>query len=241
MCLILCTIYYYYRYTLQVLSDIARSQGLSTTDFNDDNIVHWANQRVAASGKTMTMKNFRDPSLSNSLFLLTLVHTIEPRAVDWDIALNSPQSEEDKMNNARYAISCARKFGACVFLTPEDICEVKAKMLLTFVAAIWQQDLTRGSGEAIVTASKSDMLNQISHLSDSSASDSSTPATPSTVFKVATAGKYNKDGTPNTGASPSTAPKWGTPTTNASGVNTSSKFNKDGTPNKNYIPPVPKK
>ena len=30
-----------------------------------------------------------------------------------------------------------------VFLTPEDIVEVKSKMLLTFVSAIWAADLTR--------------------------------------------------------------------------------------------------
>lgn len=29
------------------------------------------------------------------------------------------------MLNAKYVISCARKVGACVFLTPEDIVEVR--------------------------------------------------------------------------------------------------------------------
>ena len=38
--------------------------------------------------------------------------------------------------NAKYVISVARKLGATVFLTFEDIVEVKPKMLMTFVAAI---------------------------------------------------------------------------------------------------------
>jgi hypothetical protein len=38
-------------------------------------------------------------------------------------------------------LSCARKIGAAVFLTPEDIVEVKSKMLLNFVASIWMADI----------------------------------------------------------------------------------------------------
>ena len=180
------------------------------------------------------MKNFRDPSLNSSIFFLTLVHSIEPRAVDWDVALNSPTNDEDRMNNARYAISCARKFGACVFLTPEDICEVKAKMLLTFVAAIWQQDLTRGSAEAVTTVSRSEVLSQISHMKAQTPTASSSSETPNTVFKSPIPGKYNKDGTPNTGAASSETHKFFPAV--VGGVNTKSKFNKDGTPNKHFIP-----
>jgi hypothetical protein len=47
-----------------------------------------------------------------------------------------------RLENARYAISLARKVGACVFLTPEDIVEVKSKMIMTFVSSLWATDLT---------------------------------------------------------------------------------------------------
>jgi hypothetical protein len=50
-------------------------------------------------------------------------------------------STEDLMLNAKYAISCARKVGASVFITPEDIVEVNSKMILTFVAALWTAEL----------------------------------------------------------------------------------------------------
>lgn len=40
------------------------------------------------------------------------------------------------MNNAKYVISVARKIGAVVFLTWEDITEVKPKMIMTFVASL---------------------------------------------------------------------------------------------------------
>ena len=36
----------------------------------------------------------------------------------------------------RYVISLLRKLGATIFLLPQDIVEVKPKMILTFVGAI---------------------------------------------------------------------------------------------------------
>lgn len=225
-------------YTLQVLSNIAKSQKLATHDFNDDNVRDWANQRVASSGKNISMKSFRDPSLSNSIFFLNLVAVIEPRAVDWDIALSNPTSWDDQMNNARYAISCARKFGACVFLTPEDICEVKAKMLLTFVAAIWQQELVRNGADVIAHRAVAEQV--------AAAASSHAPAAPAAAPAVNTSSKFNKDGSPNpnyVAPSPGKRPSFmvGSPSSATPGaVNTSSKFNKDGTPNPNYIPPKPK-
>ena len=45
-------------------------------------------------------------------------------------------SESDKLNNAKYAISVARKIGAQVFALPEDIVEVKQKMILTIYACL---------------------------------------------------------------------------------------------------------
>jgi hypothetical protein len=67
---------------------------------------------------------------------------IEPRAVEWEV-VNREENHEAHMLNAKYCISAARKIGACVFLTPEDIVEVKSKMILTFVAGLWMADLVR--------------------------------------------------------------------------------------------------
>jgi hypothetical protein len=47
-------------------------------------------------------------------------------------------------NNALYAISIARKLGATIFLVWEDIKEVKSRMLLTFVAGLYDVYLLEG-------------------------------------------------------------------------------------------------
>ncbi len=102
----------------------------------------WANETVASSGKTSSMRSFKDSSLKNSLFLLELVAAIESRAVNFDL-VSRGDTYEDQMMNAKYVISNARKVGACVFLTPEDIVEVKSKMILTFVASLWAAAMVR--------------------------------------------------------------------------------------------------
>ena len=91
-----------------------------------------------------TMRNFTDKTLANGVFFLELLAAVEPRAINWEMATPG-ETTEQKVNNARYAISIARKIGACVFLTHEDIVEVKAKMLLTFVASVWLADIRRSN------------------------------------------------------------------------------------------------
>lgn len=43
-------------------------------------------------------------------------------------------------SNAKYAISVARKLGATIFLLPEDIVEVKPRMILTFIGSLMALD-----------------------------------------------------------------------------------------------------
>ena len=96
----------------------------------------------AARRAPTTISSFRDQNLKTGVFLLELVSAIEPRAVDWSV-VTPGDVVANQMLNAKYAISAAMKIGACVFLTPEDIVEVKAKMLLTFIASLWMCDLAR--------------------------------------------------------------------------------------------------
>jgi len=68
-------------------------------------------------------------------FFLDLLNAIRPKTVDYNL-VNSGATNEEGMQNAKYAISVARKIGACIFCLPEDLVEVKPKMVLTFVGAV---------------------------------------------------------------------------------------------------------
>lgn len=111
---------------------ILRASG-GDKQLTDAEIVRWANERVRSGGYSSGMRSFSDGTLSNSLFLLDLLSAIEPRCVNRTLITAGATPEEQGLN-AKYAISCARKLGCCVFCLPEDLVEVKPKMLLSFVA-----------------------------------------------------------------------------------------------------------
>lgn len=104
---------------------------------SEEDLIAWTNEKVGWTDKVV---NFKDKKLKNSLFFIELMAKMEPRAVDWDI-VNKENDDQAIENNAKYAISIARKLGATIFLVWEDIRDVNQKMTLTFVAAlydVWQ-------------------------------------------------------------------------------------------------------
>lgn len=110
-------------------------------EITDKDIISWANEKVRQSRRLLggDIVSFRDPILSDSLYLLDSVHSVEPRTVNWDMVSNE-STDSSKAGNAKYAIGCAQKIGASVLLTYEDIVEVKPKMLMIFVASLMLVD-----------------------------------------------------------------------------------------------------
>jgi len=107
-------------------------------EITEDGIVRWANEKVQAAGKSTKMDSFKDKNLSDSLFIIDLLYACRPESVDFGLVAPG-KSDEDKMLNAQYAISCARKMGCAVFCLWEDVVEVQPKMMLTLFGSIMGQ------------------------------------------------------------------------------------------------------
>lgn len=111
------------------LSSLSTASGRQVTD---QDMIDWANGAVKTGRR---INGFKDPSIRNGLFLLDLLNAVKAGTVD--AALVTPgASDQEATNNAKYAISIARKLGATIFCLPEDIIEVKPKMILTFVGSV---------------------------------------------------------------------------------------------------------
>jgi len=121
------------KHTFKFLADVQKKK-FGGKEVTDEMIIEWANDQIKAAGKTSSIKSYQDPSLSTGVFFLELLHSINPKIVDWSLVTDGSK-KEDALLNAKYAISVARKMGATIFLLPEDIVEVKPKMILTFVAS----------------------------------------------------------------------------------------------------------
>ncbi|RKP11504.1 calponin homology domain-containing protein [Piptocephalis cylindrospora] len=122
-------------HVVQTLKKLSRA-GKEVTDAD---MIEWANATakkggLSPGGKGMT--SFKDPSLKNGIFLLDLLNGMSPGIVDASLVAKASGNEEDWKMNSKYAISIARKLGATIFLLPEDIVEVKPKMILTFVGSL---------------------------------------------------------------------------------------------------------
>ncbi|NXD12548.1 PLSI protein, partial [Nothocercus nigrocapillus] len=126
------------RYTLNVLSDLGEGEKV-----NDDIIIKWVNQTLANANKKTSISSFKDKSISTSLPVLDLIDAIAPKAVRPEMVKREHLSEEDKLNNAKYAISVARKIGARIYALPDDLVEVKPKMVMTVFACLMGRGLNK--------------------------------------------------------------------------------------------------
>jgi hypothetical protein len=87
----------------------------------ENDLLAWANDLANRDPKA---GSFKDKSLRNSLFFIHLMNAIEPRAINWEIVVQDKEDDESLENNAKYAISVARRLGASIFLVWEDIKDV---------------------------------------------------------------------------------------------------------------------
>uniref|UniRef100_A0A8C4XUE7 Plastin 1 n=1 Tax=Falco tinnunculus TaxID=100819 RepID=A0A8C4XUE7_FALTI len=126
------------RYTLNVLSDLGEGEKV-----NDEIIIKWVNQTLTKASKKTSITSFKDRSISTSLPVLDLIDAIAPKAVRPEMVKREDLSYEDKLNNAKYAISVARKIGARIYALPDDLVEVKPKMVMTVFACLMGRGLNK--------------------------------------------------------------------------------------------------
>ncbi|CAN9498518.1 unnamed protein product [Ophioblennius macclurei] len=123
------------RYTLNILEELGDGQKV-----NDDTIVSWVNDTLGKAGKA-TISSFKDKSISSSMPVLDLIDAIQPGSIRYDLVKTDDPTEDDKLQNAKYAVSMARKIGARVYALPEDLVEVKPKMVMTVFACLMARGL----------------------------------------------------------------------------------------------------
>lgn len=122
-------------YTLSVLTQLAKTG----SPMIEKEIVTWVNNKLQSANKSSTLKGFQDQALSDGRIVIDLIDAIKPGTINYDI-IKEGGDKEDNLANAKYAISMARKTGARVYALPEDITEVKPKMVMTLFACLMAID-----------------------------------------------------------------------------------------------------
>ncbi|XP_041828067.1 plastin-1-like isoform X1 [Melanotaenia boesemani] len=122
------------RYTIMVLSDLGDGEKIK-----DQIILDWVNSTLSQKRKGIRISSFKDKQISTSLPVIELIDVIAPGTVKWEMVTKVERGklmDEDKLNNAKYTISLARKIGARVYALPDDLVEVNPKMVLTIFASL---------------------------------------------------------------------------------------------------------
>lgn len=118
--------------SLKMLEEVGGGKKVEEKD-----VLAWANNKLGTE-----IKSFKDPSLADGVWLCNLCAAVSPRSVNKEL-ITEGQSDEDKEQNSKYAISVARKIGAVVFLLWEDVVEVNNKQLMLFCTALNIIDLKK--------------------------------------------------------------------------------------------------
>jgi len=123
-------------YTLSILQALSGDNKL----IGDAEIVAWANGKIQGHKGYQLEGGFKDQKLKTAIPIIDLVDAIKPKSVDYDLVYTDAD-DQGNLQNAKLAISLARRVGAVVFALPEDIVELKNKMLLTLFASLMAVDL----------------------------------------------------------------------------------------------------
>jgi plastin-1 len=110
----------------------ALAQRLGKREITDAEMVKWANEMSRKGGKSSSIRSFKDSTIGTGIFLLDVLNGMKSSYVDYDL-VTPGRTDDDAYMNAKLSISIARKLGATIWLVPEDICQVRSRLVTTFI------------------------------------------------------------------------------------------------------------
>ncbi|KAF7846284.1 hypothetical protein BT93_L4668 [Corymbia citriodora subsp. variegata] len=143
--------------------DIVRTLGglaqrMGKRDLSDPDMIKWANEQSRKGGKSSSIRNFKDANIGTGVFLLDVLNGLKSSYVDYDL-VTPGKTDEEAFMNCKLAISIARKMGATIWLVPEDIQQVRSRLVTTFIGKSdvprsWELRTNNVIGSLMATAEK---------------------------------------------------------------------------------------
>ena len=113
----------------------ALAQRMGKHELGDNDMIKWANDMSRKGGRSSQIRSFKDPAIGTGVFLLDVLSGMKSSYVDYDL-VTPGRSDGDAYANAKLSISIARKMGATIWLVPEDICQVRSRLVTTFIGEL---------------------------------------------------------------------------------------------------------
>ncbi|EER24013.1 Fimbrin, actin-bundling protein [Coccidioides posadasii str. Silveira] len=115
------------------LSSLAKRMG--KREITDGEMIQWANEMSRKGGKSSSIRSFKDQAIGSGVFLLDVLNGMKSSYVDYEL-VTAGRTDDESYANAKLAISIARKMGATIWLVPEDICQVRPRLITTFIGSL---------------------------------------------------------------------------------------------------------
>ncbi|TPX26159.1 Fimbrin, actin-bundling protein [Coccidioides immitis] len=115
------------------LSSLAKRMG--KREITDGEMIQWANEMSRKGGKSSSIRSFKDQVIGSGVFLLDVLNGMKSSYVDYEL-VTAGRTDDESYANAKLAISIARKMGATIWLVPEDICQVRPRLITTFIGSL---------------------------------------------------------------------------------------------------------
>ncbi|KAA8652290.1 uncharacterized protein ATNIH1004_001194 [Aspergillus tanneri] len=109
------------------------AQRMGKREITDSEMIRWANDMSQKGGRNSSIRSFKDQSIGSGIFLLDVLNGMKSSYVDYEL-VTLGRTDEEAYANAKLSISIARKLGATIWLVPEDICQVRSRLVTTFIA-----------------------------------------------------------------------------------------------------------
>jgi plastin-1 len=113
----------------------ALAQRMGKRELSDSDMIKWANDMSRKGGKNSSIRSFKDASIGSGIFLLDVLNGMKSSYVDYDL-VTPGKTDDEAYANAKLSISIARKLGATIWLVPEDICQVRSRLVTTFIGKL---------------------------------------------------------------------------------------------------------
>ncbi|GKT90419.1 putative fimbrin [Colletotrichum tofieldiae] len=104
------------------------AQRLGKKEITDAEMVRWANDMSRKGGKSSAIRSFKDPAIGTGVFLLDVLNGMKSSYVDYDLVTPATRTTTPT--------STPSSMGATIWLVPEDICQVRSRLVTTFIGSL---------------------------------------------------------------------------------------------------------
>ena len=125
------------QHSINILSNLQ----MGGKKYEEKDVFAWVKTNIARINDKYAVNSYRHPNWKNGTALIALLASCHPEVINWEFIKVDNPSEEDRKRNISYALTVARKLGAVIFCSSEDILSGSSRMVQLFCIEVMKLSL----------------------------------------------------------------------------------------------------